>query len=1162
VYRFVILFCIISAIPRVSLAQLMSSKRTQTLLLRGDTIRLDTMSLLQGSFNFIQPSADTAFYKLYPDAGMLVKKPGTPSPKGDSVTVEFRVLPFNFSEPYKNKTRRKSTPEERGIYNPFVYTPSSNNANALKFDGLNKNGSISRGISVGNNQDLAVNSTLNLQLSGKLTPDIDISAAITDDNIPIQPDGNTQQLQDFDRVYIQLSNEKSKLIVGDFQITRPKTYFMNYNKRLQGGSFETSFKEALFNEEKYGKATIKTGGSIAVARGRFNRNQIQGVEGNQGPYRLKGANNEQYIIILSGSEKVYIDGRQLTRGQENDYIIDYNTAEVIFTSRILITKDLRIFVEFEYSDKNYARSQFTFNTEIEQGGWTSRLNVYSEQDSKNQSLQQQLTPEMKLVLKEAGDDPSLALIDAIDTVAFSADLILYNRVDTLVDGITYPGALVYSTNPETVLYRATFILIGANKGDYVQANSAANGRVFKWVAPINGIPQGSYQPKAQLIAPIKRQMYTLGNDFKVNKNLSFTSEVAYSNYDRNTFSPLDAKDDPGYAFRIAAIHTKALSKDSLPWMLASTISYEQVDKYFNAIERFRNVEFDRDWNLQKVINKPATEYLPRANINLSKTNRGSINYLFTAFLKGEQLQANQHSVNSDLHLNKFNIQYIGSLTNSKGTENSTFFYRHKTLLTRDIKWFQIGYKDEFERNLLRDEIGDSLRGDAYSFFDRQAFIQNVDTSKRKFNLFYRVRTDEGVRSRDLKQYAWAESVGFSLDLSTNENVQFRSITTYRRLEIRDTILSKLQPERTLVNRIELSLRLLKSSITSNTFYESGSGLETRKEFSYLEVQPGLGVYSWTDYNGNGAKELNEFEISAFQDQARYIRVFTPTNDFIRVYSNSFNQSINLKTPSSWTTKTGYLKFLSRLSTQSAWRSDRRTSNDNVFEAFNPFSSGLNDSALVTLNQSLRNSFFFNRSSPKFGFDLNFQQVGTKALLNNGFETRSNNFGNHRIRWSPGSKFTLSGETKNGVKVSLTDYFNTRSFNITYFDWEPRIAYQPNATFRVSTAYSRSIKKNAAEYGAEESSSDAISADVKYNVPNKGSLQAQVKVVDIRFNGAQNTPIAFEMQEGLRTGRNFTWGLSYQRTLSNNMQLNLSYDGRKSPDVKTVHIGNVQVRVFF
>lgn len=1148
--------------PRVCSAQLMSSMRTQRLLLRGDTIRLDSMSLLQGSFKYVSPSADTAFYKLLPDAGMLVKKPGKTSPKGDSVTIQFRVLPFNFSEPYRNKERHKSTPEERGIYNPFVYTPNRNNPNALKFDGLNKNGSISRGISVGNNQDLAVNSTLNLQLSGKLTPDIDISAAITDDNIPIQPDGNTQQLQDFDRVFIQLSNENSKLIVGDFQITRPKSYFMNYNKRLQGGSFETRFKETLFNEEKYGKATIKTGGSIAVARGRFNRNQIQGVEGNQGPYRLRGANNEQFIVILSGSEKVYIDGRQLTRGQENDYVIDYNTSELIFTSRILITKDLRIFVEFEYSDRNYARSQIVFNTEIEQGGWTSRLNIYSEQDSKNQSLQQQLTPEMKLVLRNAGDNPGLALIDAVDTIAYSPDLILYNRIDTIVDGITYQDVLVNSTNPETAIYKATFILIGANQGDYVQANSAANGRVFRWVAPVNGIRQGSYQPKAQLIAPIQRQMYSLGNDFKVNKNLTLTSEVAYSSYDRNTFSPLDAKDDPGYAFRVAAIHNKALSKDSLPWLLATTLSYEQIDKHFNPIERFRNVEFDRDWNLQSVISKPATEYLPRLNLNLSKSNRGTVNYLFTAFLKGEQLQANQHALNTDLQLNKYKVQYLGSLTDSKGNENSSFFYRHKTLITRDISWFQVGYKDEFERNLLTDVIPDTLRGDAYSFFDRQAFIQNVDTSKNKFNIFYRVRTDEGVRSRDLKQFAWAESVGFSLDLSNNENVQFRSITTYRRLEIRDTLLSNLQPERTLVNRVELSLRLLKSSITTSTFYESGSGLETRKEFSYLEVQPGLGVYSWTDYNSNGIKELNEFEIAAFPDQAKYIRVFTPTIDFIRVYSNTFNQTINLKTPSEWTNKKGARKFLSRLSTQSAWRADKRTTNTNVFEAFNPFTAGINDPALITLNQSLRNSFFFNRSAPKFGFDLNFQQVGTKALLNNGLESRKNTFGNHRIRWSPGSRFTFSGETKNGVKLSITEFFSTRNFDIRYFDWEPRIAYQPNATFRVSAAYARSSKNNSEEYGAEKSSSNAVSADVKYNVPNKGSLQAQVKVVDIKFDGNQNSPIAFEMQEGLRTGRNFTWGLSYQRTLSNNMQLNISYDGRKSPAVQTIHVGNVQVRVFF
>ena len=122
---------------------------------------------------------------------------------------------------------------------------------------------------------------------------------------------------------------------------------MNFNKRLKGGSFSSKFN-ALTDSSGKVIATNKVSVSAAIARGRFARNQIQGVEGNQGPYRLRGNNNEVFIIILSGSEKVYIDGRLLKRGQENDYVIDYNTAEIIFTSKILITKDLRLFVEFEY----------------------------------------------------------------------------------------------------------------------------------------------------------------------------------------------------------------------------------------------------------------------------------------------------------------------------------------------------------------------------------------------------------------------------------------------------------------------------------------------------------------------------------------------------------------------------------------------------------------------------------------------------------------------------------------------------------------------------------------------------------------------------------------------------------------------------------------------
>ncbi|MBK9462343.1 MAG: hypothetical protein IPN94_23710 [Sphingobacteriales bacterium] len=141
-------------------------------------------------------------------------------------------------------------------------------------NGLEYSGSFGRSIAVGNSQDLTANSNFNLQIAGKLTNDISILGAITDNNIPFQPEGNTQQIQDFDRIYVQLTYKNSSLLLGDYDLRAPSNqYFTRFARRLQGAQIN--------HTQKIGKDVLTTSVSGATARGNYYRQTLATVEGNQ-----------------------------------------------------------------------------------------------------------------------------------------------------------------------------------------------------------------------------------------------------------------------------------------------------------------------------------------------------------------------------------------------------------------------------------------------------------------------------------------------------------------------------------------------------------------------------------------------------------------------------------------------------------------------------------------------------------------------------------------------------------------------------------------------------------------------------------------------------------------------------------------------------------------
>ena len=390
-----------------------------------------------------------------------------------------------------------------------------------------------------------LNSSFNLQLAGTLGKDVEIRAAITDENIPLQPEGNTQQLREFDKIFIQLKQRNNELTAGDYELRRPDSYFMNYFKKLQGATL--SNQTELFKNGK-----LSTTGSIAISRGQFARNNIRQQEGNQGPYKLTGNEGERFIIILAGTEKVFFDGVLLKRGIEEDYIIDYNRGEVTFTNKRLITKDSRIIVEFEYSDQNFNRTLYAVNSAYESKKLALNFNLFSEQDGKNTTGNQSLSNDQKRLLSQAGDDFESSFATSIDTLdEFSSLRIGYQLIDSLTACGFIDSILVYSIDPETARHTARFTFVGQGNGDYIlDPEVIANERVYRWVAPdtLTCLPRGDYAAVVQLIAPKQQQLMTFGGSYQFDENTSFQAEVALSRKDQNRFSNFDSEDDNGLAF--------------------------------------------------------------------------------------------------------------------------------------------------------------------------------------------------------------------------------------------------------------------------------------------------------------------------------------------------------------------------------------------------------------------------------------------------------------------------------------------------------------------------------------------------------------------------------------------------------------------------------------
>lgn len=1131
---------------------------------------LDSLLVFPLSVKIWNAAGDTLLTKKgFHIAGRNIRFENTDSLPG-KVLVSYRVFNPAWSQLRRLLDTTLLKPGTDLALGGVEYRPPESIGTLKEMRGLDYSGSFSRGFTLGNNQDLALNSNFNLQLSGRLGDDIEVVAAITDENLPLQPEGNTQTLREFDKIFIGLKRKNAQLIAGDYELKRPKGYFLNYLKKLQGATYST--------ESPLGKGTLQAQGSVALTRGKFARNTLPVQEGNQGPYRLSGNEGERFIIVLSGTEKVWIDGAQLNRGLESDYVIDYNRGEVTFTPTRLITKDSRVVVEFEYADQNYSRSIYAVNTAYQVKNWNAYFNLYNEQDSKTPAGNLSLSQAEKQALAEAGDDPSKAIVSSIEPLESGAPFrVSYQLKDTVDACGQTRQILVYAPNTGGTLYAAVFSFVGAGNGQYrLDNNALANDRVFRWVAPdsSNCMPMGEYEPVQQLPAPKSQRLMTMGLNHKLGDKGHIQAEMAWSQKDLNRFSSLDSRDDNGIGFFASGNRKFNLSKAQVKnkWSVDLAAGYEWIQANFNPLNPYRSPEFTRDWGLtgangQLLVTQRVPEHLGRAEWSLIKQGIGTISYNYSAYSRDTAYRAAKHGLKFHLDWKGWQASGDGSLLNSDGNIGRTYFLRPKATLSKTFaKWknLQIGYYGELEKNLKRTAGQTALLPASFGFDVYKLFINLPATEKLSLEAFYSKRLDYLPLLETFRNNSTADVWNVKGSWKPVKNVQWNNTMAFRRLAVADSIRSGKPANGVLLSRSELQFNFFKGAMRSTTVYELGSGQEPRQEFTFIKVAQGQGTHVWLDslYNKDGVIQVFEMEPAPFQDRADYVKVFTVSSSYIRTNNAGVNQSLFLDPRAVWFNATGIKRFTSRFSFQSILTVTRKTLDQPGVDSWNPLQWSLADSSLVSLTAHNRNVLFFNRSDPNYDIQLGNSNNRNKIAQTLGSETRDNEEWFVRLRWNLSSALSANVAYTAGARKSTSTLFSGKDYNIRFGKVEPQLNYQPSRTFRSSLRLRYQVDDNSLEANAARAKQYDSGVEAVYSKAAQSSIRFQLSYIGVDFDGNAQSPVGFAILNGLQKGNNWLWNLGFERQLGKGIQLNISYEGRKTGAARVAHTGRAQVTALF
>jgi hypothetical protein len=1052
----------------------------------------------------------------------------------DTVVIKYRKLNLSLRRRYFHRELvtqgeglqanrydlSKTSSGIRSAKGTWSFLPKSGSSDLLL------SGSKTFSLQVGSSQDLELKQGLWLSAKGKATDNLEISLQVSDQNMPATSEGTTKRLEELDKVQILVSSPGFSGTLGDYYLTTSASQLFSYEKKLKG----------IMAEAKTGRTSASF--ALASSKGKYFTNRLSGQENKQGPYMLRGKAGQTNIMILPGTERVWVDGEEMQRGSNNDYTVDYARGSIQFTPRRLITSHSRITVDFEYSVENYQRDFYSGNfvTGFFDGKAELKATGILQQDKRNHPSSFAFSPEDRDILSRAGNDRLLA---SKDGATFVGD----GRGDYNLAYDSSGAAYYQYVGSDSGSCDVSFSWVGEKGGSYKYRGAG----VYQYVYP----GDGDYSPRLLLPLPESHSFFDLGLSFSPAAGLETQMEWARSNKDENTFSQRDDEGNWGDAFSFKSTYRNSDFDFLKPNLhkLELEGEYRLVKQDFTPFGRMDQVDRERKWDLPDE-SAPSGEETYRLSGTVSPAGLLGVSFEFGGLKTQEDFNSRRRSMGLEItpagwisatgKTEKITTQRI----TAGDTKTDGEWTKDMVVTTSNIKRLSatLSWEREHRRAFAS---GSASEIDDFNQFGGKVSLglsQSVKTSTELFcreDDWYR----EGQADKSLS-YTWRNraSVRNYRDRLSSDLEFVRRIRKYPNSSASDS------KQDLLTSRLDF---YPPSQLLNLKLYHSQNQVHSAQRVdTYLEVEEGRGDYRYEDGEYVLHPEGNFVRLSEWVGD---IRSSLELNKSIRLIFSPHKVSSPQEKRSPWSQLGRIFSTDSFVSLRGRFPDEKGLG----FYVLYPLTR-LPDESVLSQNLQVRHDLFLLPASRPVSFRLRWEKTeDADNLVSEGGRREENLRQELLVRSYLSSRHSLEGRIQ---REHVESYRGDERKDLIGGD-KVKLEFTRRESGALEMKVSTEYRRRREQIRVIKAEFFSLSPELSWSPSSQGRLNVRLGWTHLRAEPAGRS-LSYALSEGKGRGENYDWRLFFDYRLNGYLTSSVIYSGDSVPGKEAKHTARVEMKAFF